>query len=152
MPMTAACAAILTAAIIALAGRPAGLDADDRAEADALLGTWTVAESALKIEIYSCAGKYCGRIAWMAEPTQPDGAPRLDRRNPNPKKRGAQILGLEVLWGLSYTDGKWTGGQLYNIQEGKTYNCYMELIEAGKLRVQSFVGIAALGKTHIWTR
>jgi len=33
--------------------------------ADALLGKWWNQEKDVQIEIYSCDGKYCGKIVWL---------------------------------------------------------------------------------------
>lgn len=123
-------------------------------EGDAILGVWTLPDGQTKIEIHPCSEskKYCGRIAWLQEPNSADGQPRVDERNPNPKRRSVSVMGMEVLWGLTFAEGKWTDGQYYHLAEGKTYKCVIEQIEPGKLQVHSFVGIAALGKSQIWTR
>lgn len=119
----------------------------------AIVDTWTLPDGEMKIEIYACQeNKFCGRIAWMKDPNTSAGQPRMDDRNPNPKKRSTSLMGMEILWGLTHQDGKWVNGQIYNIGEGKTYNCSIQQIEPAKIQVHSFVGIAALGKTHIWTR
>lgn len=120
---------------------------------NAIVGTWTVTDGAMKIEIYACQeSQYCGRIAWMQEPSTPGGQPRVDERNPNPKKRSVSLMGMEILWGLRHENGKWVGGQIYSVSEGKTYNCSVALLDPATLQVQSFVGIAALGKMQTWTR
>ncbi|MEQ9364004.1 MAG: DUF2147 domain-containing protein [Leptospirales bacterium] len=122
--------------------------------ADAILGIWTVSDGDMKIEVYACkeSSKYCGRIAWMKEPTRPGGEPRVDSLNPNPKKRSTGLLGMEILWGLSYENGKWVNGQIYKVAEGKTYKCSIVPQGSAELQVHSFVGIAALGKRETWTR
>ncbi|MCR9141707.1 MAG: DUF2147 domain-containing protein [bacterium] len=122
-------------------------------EAEKILGTWTVSDGSMKIEIVKCQGdRFCGRIAWMKDPNTPAGQPRVDALNPNPKKRSVSLLGMEVLWGLRFENGKWVKGQIYDIADGKTYKCAIQQSDPAKLQVQSFVGIAALGKTRTWTR
>ena len=115
-------------------------------DANTIVGVWQLPDGKRKVEIYACGAGFCGRIA-------ADDSGQLDARNPNPKKRSAPIMGLEVLWGLRYDgEGKWSGGQYYDTTDGKTYNCFIELASPSRINVQTYVGIAALGRSHTWQR
>ncbi|MDH4265339.1 MAG: DUF2147 domain-containing protein [Deltaproteobacteria bacterium] len=127
---------------------------------DALLGKWWNQEKEAQIEIYSCDGKYCGKIIWLKEPNYPakdpkgmGGQPKVDRENPDPAKRGQPILGLNLVGGFTYAgENLWEGGFIYDPREGKTYKCKMTLETPDHLKVRGFIGIALIGKTNNWTR
>jgi len=127
---------------------------------DAIVGKWWNQEKEAQIEIYSCGGKYCGKIVWMKEPNYPatdpkgmGGQPRVDRENPDPAKKERPILGLNLVWGFTYSGGNlWEGGQIYDPREGKTYKCKMTLENPDHLKVRGFIGVSLIGKTNNWTR
>ncbi len=49
-------------------------------------------------------------------------------------------------------EGKWTGGRIYDPNNGKTYKCTLELANDGTLKVRGYVGISWFGRTETWTR
>lgn len=114
--------------------------------ADAVLGTWLVAAKDGQVTIYKCGDKYCGRITWSDTPED------LDAKNPDPAKRSNTILGMDIMWGFVYEDGKWVAGRVYDPDSGKTYKGRMWLESADVLRLKGFVGITLLGRTETWTR
>ncbi len=71
-----------------------------------------------------CNGQYppasiCGKIVQLNDATDPQ---RRDSRNPLAAKRLGPILGLEIVRGLAESSpGVWTGGALYNPDDGRTY-------------------------------
>jgi uncharacterized protein (DUF2147 family) len=130
------------------------------AQPDPLLGRWWNQEKDAQIEIYTCDGKYCGRIVWLKEPNYPAddpkgmaGKPKVDRENPDPSLRTRPTLGLNLLSGFTRTgNDKWENGTIYNPREGKTYKCKITQESPDRLKVRGFVGISLIGKTQIWTR
>jgi uncharacterized protein (DUF2147 family) len=128
--------------------------------ADALLGKWWNQEKDVQIEIYSCDGKYCGKIVWLKEPNYPagdakgmEGKPKIDRENPDTAKRERPILGLNLVWGFGFAGGElWEGGFIYDPREGKTYKCKITMESPDQLKVRGFIGISLIGKTNIWNR
>jgi uncharacterized protein (DUF2147 family) len=127
---------------------------------DAVLGKWWNEEKDAQIEIYSCEGKYCGKIVHLIEPNYPPndpkgmaGKPKVDRENPDAAKRELPILGMILVGGFSHAGGTlWENGFIYNPKEGKTYKCKMTLESPDKLKVRGFIGISLIGKTTYWTR
>ncbi|OGD10837.1 MAG: hypothetical protein A2Y86_03640 [Candidatus Aminicenantes bacterium RBG_13_62_12] len=113
---------------------------------EAVLGTWLVAARDGHVTIYRCGEKYCGRITWSTTPED------LDAKNPDPAKRSNKILGMNIMWGFVYDDGKWVAGRVYDPDSGKTYKGRMWLESADVLRLKGFVGIILLGRTETWTR
>ena len=95
---------------------------------DAIVGKWWNEEKTAQIEVYSCDGKFCGKIIWLKEPHYPAedpkgmaGKPRIDRENPDPSKKEGPILGMNMVWGFSFSkETLWEGGFIYDPREGKT--------------------------------
>jgi uncharacterized protein (DUF2147 family) len=118
---------ILAACLAAVMAAPAGA-AEARAE---LSGRWATEGFGSIVEFRPCAAapaETCGRIVWLWAPA-PEGRPRLDRQNPDPALRSRPLIGIELVGGLRETaPGVWTGGRLYNPDDGRTY--------AGAVRLQ----------------
>ena len=127
---------------------------------DAILGKWWNEEKDAQIEIYTCDGKYCGKIVHLTEPNYPSndpkgmaGQPKVDRENPDAAKRQLPIIGMNLVGGFNHTGGNvWENGFIYNPKEGKTYKCKMTLESPDKLKVRGFIGVSLIGKTTYWTR
>jgi uncharacterized protein (DUF2147 family) len=120
--------------------------------ADELLGIWWNHEKDAHIEIYKCGNQFCGKIVWLKEPNE-DGAPKKDKHNPEEALQSRPLIGLDILSGFEFKEeGSWEDGTIYNPRDGKTYSCYLKMLEEGKLKVRGFVGISLIGKTQYWER
>jgi uncharacterized protein (DUF2147 family) len=125
-----------------------------------ILGLWEVEEGDGRIEIYRCAEKYCGRIAWQKEPCYPSddrggmgGKPLLDRENPKKELRGRQQLGLTIMEGYTFRGNNlWDGGTIYNPEDGRTYKSKLSLKSRERLQLRAFIGISLLGGSTVWKR
>ena len=123
--------------------------------AEPVMGKWLSKGGKSHVEISMCGAKLCGTIVWLKEPTYKDGKTKVDRKNRNEKLRTRPLMGLKMLAGFSKADDKgayWTGGTIYNPEDGKTYNCYIRVQSDGRLKVRGYVAIKLLGKTQYWTR
>lgn len=117
---------------------------------DAVSGTWINAAGDGYIEITKNGDVYDGAI--VGGPDQ-DDAVRLDDKNPDPTLRDRPLLGLKILRDFKATGtNKWTGGSIYDPNNGKTYKCRLELNDDGTLSVRGFIGISLFGRTEIWKR
>lgn len=114
--------------------------------ADSALGTWLVPKGDAKVTIYKCGDKVCGKITWLKTPED------LDTKNPDPEKRKLKILGMNMLWGFTFKNNEWVGGQIYDPDSGDTYKCKMWLKSDDKLSVRGFVGVPLFGRSEIWTK
>ena len=99
---------------------------EQKGTADDICGTYyvesPVSDDAVKIQIYRATnGKYQGRFVWLSQPNNPDGTPRTDINNPDPKKRNRTADQIVAVWGLTYKDGEWVDGSIYDPTSGKTY-------------------------------
>src|SRR5688500_4129441 len=82
---------------------------------DDIVGTWYNQEKTSKIKIYKCGNegkKYCGRIVWLKRDKEEDGTPRVDKNNPDPKKRKTPLQDLVILKLFVYDSGEkeWNQG------------------------------------------
>lgn len=118
------------------------------------LGLWTDAEKKATFEIYKCGDKLCGKIVSLAVPNDPDtGKPKTDSQNPEPKLRNRPRLGLQFMEGFKYDDdNKWDDGKIYSPEEGKTYSCYLKVLDAKTMEVKGYIGFSLIGKSQTWTR
>jgi uncharacterized protein (DUF2147 family) len=49
--------------------------------------------------------------------------------------------------GNSYEDGT-----IYDPENGKTYSCTIEMVNANTLNVRGYIGISLIGRTDVWKR
>ena len=104
------------------------------------------------VEVYQSGDVYNGKIVWLQNPTQDDGTPAKDDKNPDPKLRTREVLGLNMLHGLKKDGKKYAGGKIYDPVNGKTYNCSMQ-VSGDVLKVRgSLDARGLLGRTMDWFR
>jgi uncharacterized protein (DUF2147 family) len=61
------------------------------------------------------------------------------------------MLGLPVVWGLeSAGRGKWTGGKIYDVRTGRTYDAKLSANPDGTLKVE--ICLLKMCRTQTWTR
>ena len=114
-------------------------------------GTWLTQNGRSHITIELCGNDYCGRITALADPVNSSGFPKRDINNPDPSMQGRPLIGLQIILGMasSGTTGKWEG-QIYNPEDGDTYQGSIELHQRG-LKVEGCVAYI-LCQSQIWTR
>lgn len=117
-----------------------------------VIGKWKLDDGSAIVEVYKSGDAYNGKIVWLAEPTDAAGNPYLDTNNPDKSLRSRQLMGLNMLSGLKPADGEYSGGKIYDPNNGKTYNCSMK-VEGDVLRVRgSLDKKGLLGRTMDWFR
>jgi len=126
---------------------------------DSILGHWVMPDGSALIEVYKVDASYSVRIKALREQTftvADEGAPlgksRLDIHNPDEDKRERSLLGLDLAWGLTYDDGVWAGGDIYDPGSGNTYSCELVLAQGGFLKVRGYLGFSLLGRSMYWQR
>lgn len=117
-----------------------------------ILGTWLTQAKDGKVEIYEQDGKYFGKIIWIDETSNPDGANAKDRNNPDPALRSRPVLNCNILQEFKYKgDDEWKGGTIYDPNNGKTYKSTIWFDEdKNVLNVRGYV--AFFYRTEKWTR
>jgi uncharacterized protein (DUF2147 family) len=133
----------------------------DSPAASGIVGDWLVESRDAVIHIERVGDEYQGYIRWQLHDRYgPEDGPELDgkivtdRKNPDPALRDKPLTGLRLLTGLRYDaiDNKWTGGKVYNSENGKTYNCQVKLPGPNRLQLRGYIGITLFGGNTVWSR
>ncbi len=114
------------------------------------LGTWRTiddedGEPKSHIQIYEQGGKLFGRVLSLL----PDGrlcTPCADQFE------GSNMQGVVVLRDMEANGNEWSGGNIIDPANGRTYRAKMELDGPNRLRVRGYLGISLLGRTQVWER
>ena len=124
------------------------------AQPSGIQGDWIVQDKSGRVRIAPCPGdasRLCGNIVSMPRPNGANRQPLRDGKNPDAALRSRTILGLPLITGFKPNGAnKWSGGKIYNPQDGKTYNSKLELAANGTLKVSGCVSVIC--KTQVWTR
>ena len=137
LPLAATIAIVIAAASSpALAGDPTGM--------------WLSQDGDVKMKVANCGANICGTIAWLKEPNDKSGKPKVDANNADASKRSRPVMGTAIILPMK-ADGadKWSG-QVYNAEDGKTYSGSFALSGANKADLKGCVAIIC--KTKTWTR
>ena len=117
-----------------------------------VVGKWKLDDGSAIVEVYKQGDAFNGKIVWLQDPTEPDGSPAVDNKNPDAKLRSRKLIGLNMLSGLKKSGAEYTGGSIYDPGNGKTYNCSMK-VEGDVLKVRgSLDKKGLLGRTMDWYR
>jgi len=115
------------------------------------VGVWINHEGKGAVEIKPCGAALCGNIVWLREPTNDEGQPLFDRRNPDEARRNRPICGLPVIGNVKRTSDGWDEGWIYNPEEGAQYDVYLRA-SGDRLTVTGYKGVKLFSKTFTWTR
>jgi uncharacterized protein (DUF2147 family) len=117
-----------------------------------VVGKWKLDDGSAIVEVYRQGDTYNGKIVWLQHPTEPDGSPAVDNKNPDSKLRSRKLIGLNMLNNLKKTGDEYSGGSIYDPGNGKTYNCSMK-VEGDVLKVRGSLDKRGLiGRTMDWFR
>ena len=108
-------------------------------------GEWRTADGRANVRIDDCDGVLWGIISWEKEPGG------VDSYNPDPAERNHPTLGIHILLAMKPTKpGLWQG-EVYNPENGKTYDSRMSLTSPDVLRIEGcMLGFLCGGEN--WTR
>jgi uncharacterized protein (DUF2147 family) len=123
-------------------------------KADDVIGTWVPSHGRGHVQIFKSGTKYYGNVVWLKEPNDPKtGKPKTDVMNPDTKLQAKPRLNLQVLKGVSFTGtDSWEGGTIYDPENGKTYSCYITMVDMNNLNLRGYVGFSMFGRTDTWKR
>lgn len=113
----------------------------------AVMGRWLTESGNLEVEIGPCGPTLCGTVVAVLGNRSMEDPGRamksVDGRSP---------MGLGILTDLVATDdGSWTGN-IYNRENGKTYDCRITPLAGGRLLVRGYKILPVVGKDQMWTR
>ena len=113
-------------------------------------GMWLSQDGDVKMKVARCGDAICSTIAWLKDPNDEKGKPKVDLNNADASKRSRPIMGSAIILPMK-ADGadKWSG-QVYNAEDGKTYSGSFALSGANKADLKGCVAIIC--KTKTWTR
>lgn len=111
-------------------------------------GTWQTPTDEGVVEITACGTSVCGRLVSSSDIK---ANPNLtDSKNTDAAQRSRPLKGLLMLQGFTGKGGSWTGGKIYNPDDGKTYASTLELKGDNTLQVKGCVMVFC--ETQTWTR
>lgn len=68
-------------------------------------------------------------------------------------RRDQPIVGMTILSGMKPEGDEFSGGQILDPGNGKTYRSKMRLVDGGKkLDVRGYIGMPTFGRTQTWIR
>lgn len=115
-------------------------------DADKILGTYLSENKTGKVEVTKQNGKYIGTLVW----TSIAGA--KDEKNPDASLKKRTLKGVVILKDMTYDNGIWKNGTIYDPESGNTYKATIKLKSDGNLTLRGYIGVPALGRNSVWTR
>ncbi|WP_419317490.1 DUF2147 domain-containing protein [Caulobacter sp. ErkDOM-E] len=131
---------IAVAALGALAGPAFAAD---------VTGLWATPTNGGQVEISRCGNSLCGKLVTSNQ--LKTNAALKDERNKATAQRGRPLKGLQMLYDFTGGPAKWTGGTVYNPDDGGTYAGTIEMLSDNQLKLKGCV-VAPLCKTQVWNR
>lgn len=117
--------------------------------ADSAVGRWKTQSRNAVVEIQRCGASICGRI--LTSDALRDDPNFKDKNNRDAALRNRPLRGLQILSGFKQSGTSWTGGTIYNAEDGKTYGADITLTGPNQLKLRGCV-FKPLCKTQTWTR
>ena len=132
--------AAAAAAFAALAGPALAQDAT---------GLWLTQTNGGQVEISRCGNSLCGKLVTSNHIKADPGL--KDVKNKDASLRSRPLKNMQMLYDFTGGPTKWSGGKVYNADDGGTYSGTITLISPDKLRLKGCI-VAPLCKTQNWTR
>jgi uncharacterized protein (DUF2147 family) len=117
-------------------------------------GFWQAGSGGAIIEVHSCGDALCGRVV---DSDDLRNNPYLtDDANRDPALRSRSVKGMDILQGFKpqpFNGGQkvWTGGRIYNPDDGKTYHAEVKLLAPDRLKVTGCL-IFPLCGAQVWRK
>ena len=112
-------------------------------------GLWATPSNGGQVEIARCGNSLCGKLV-TSDPIKTDPG-RKDAKNKDEAQRNRPLKNLQMLYDFTGGPTKWTGGKVYNPEDGGTYSGTIELLGDNQLKLKGCI-VAPLCKTQKWTR
>jgi len=119
-----------------------------------LLGEWYSSKEDIVITIFEVNETISAKITWMNSPNNEDGIPKTDFLNPDESLRDRSIMGMLMMYDLTYIAGNiWDNGSLYIAEKGKIYSGMMRLRNKNTLSIRGYIGFSFFERySSNWTR
>jgi uncharacterized protein (DUF2147 family) len=113
------------------------------------LGIWLTQAGDARIRIARCGKNICGTIVWLREAIDPlTGKLQVDDKNPDPKLQNRKLVGVR-LFSFAPSGSGWSGN-IYNADDGKTYEASIAARDDNHIEVRGCAGPFCGSET--WTR
>ena len=120
------------------------------AGADAILHIWEIEEKDGRMQLLKKENDYESKMLYGKELLEADGKTyKKDVNNPDPALRSRLLKDYVLISGLTYKDGKWVNGKIYNFRDGNSYDVNLELKD-GLMYMRVYKGIPMFGRTLKW--
>ena len=129
-----------------------GLLAASAASAADPRGSWLTEGGKSKIRIADCGGALCGTIEWLREPNDETGKPKTDKNNADAGMRTRPVMGVPIVLSMKPSGADKWAGEVYNVEDGKTYSGSITMESATALKLQGCVLGGLICKGQTWTR
>ena len=113
-------------------------------------GIWLSQDGDVKMKVARCGDAICSTIAWLKNPNDEKGKPKVDLNNADASKRSRPIMGSAIILPMKADGADRWSGQVYNAEDGKTYSGSFALSGANRADLKGCVAIIC--KTKTWTR
>jgi uncharacterized protein (DUF2147 family) len=117
-------------------------------------GTWLTEDARARIRVERCGPaleQICGYVVWMKDPVDAKGQPLRDQQNPDPAKRSRPLLGHQLIMGLTQSSDGRFNGQIYNAENGGSYEISLWREAADRLKVKGCM-LSVFCATQDWTQ
>ena len=120
--------------------------------ADQIVGTYKAVQNGQesKVKIFKVGDGYRAQVCWLKEPNNPDGTPKTDHRNPDKAKQKVLASQIVLVNTVTYKDGEWSNGKIYDPTKGKEFNVTISFKDAKTLKVKGNWG--PFSQTVYWTK
>lgn len=112
-------------------------------------GLWQTPTNGGQVEIARCGNSLCGKL--VSSNHIRENPALKDVRNKDESQRVRTLKNLQMLYDFTGGPTKWTGGKVYNPDDGGTYSGTIELIGENQLKLKGCI-VAPFCKTQVWTR
>jgi uncharacterized protein (DUF2147 family) len=116
-------------------------------------GTWLTEDGRARIRVERCGAhleQVCGYVVWMKNTLDAKGREVADAQNPDAAKRSRPVLGHQLILGLSLGPDERFHGQIYNAENGKSYEITLWRASADGLKIKGCM-MSILCATQTWT-
>jgi uncharacterized protein (DUF2147 family) len=126
------------------------------AAAPSPVGVWRTIDDHTKkarslVRIVEVKGELQGTVEKIFSEPNEDPAPTC--KECKGERQNKPVIGMNILWGMKKDGDEWSGGEILDPKNGKTYRCKITLSDDGKsLTVRGYIGLSLFGRSQTWLR
>lgn len=130
----------------------AGISAVAQSAGDKIIGTYKAVQDGKvsKVKISKNGDGYKVQVIWLEQPNNPDGTPKLDKKNPDKAKRSVHADKIVLVDKIKYKDNTWKDAKIYDPTKGKSFDVEMKFKDAKTLQVKG--SLLIFSQTVEWTK